>query len=283
MIRGDVMLVKIRKEHPILLAIGLTMLYVLILNNIGRIFTTYFWNFVVQYYSWLSPIAQFVAVLVGAAAIWLAGEKEIFRQRGEGFFKGLYIGGFFIVIGLLSIVGNIEMYGQTGNFVSAEIILMYIIYFIEVGIAEEFVYRGAILNTLMKHYGKNTKGVYIAIIISSLLFSCMHLSNIFAGVSVTGAIIQAIATVPMGMLFAAIYLRSRNIWAVAFLHGFIDIAASTAIILYGEGSVISIVSGYNYMQLVGALVYLIPFFILLRQRKMEEVLLSYNEESDDMR
>jgi membrane protease YdiL (CAAX protease family) len=69
-----------------------------------------------------------------------------------------------------------------------------------------------------------------AAIISSAIFGIVHIMNI-----VHSPVIETLALLVFafgfGILFAAIYVRSANLWAVALLHGFFNFAAGAANIL----------------------------------------------------
>lgn len=90
-----------------------------------------------------------------------------------------------------------------------------------VGAAEEIVFRGLLLNNMIKKWGGNKKGVVKAIILSALVFGGVHMLNIVIAPPVT-VIVQAINAACAGVLFSVIYLRCRNIWAVIIVHMLVD-------------------------------------------------------------
>lgn len=101
---------------------------------------------------------------------------------------------------------------------------------IMVGIFEESMFRGVMLQGILKKTGKTYKGIWIAIIISSLLFGIIHVDSYifggnydFAGVMQTiGKIIQ---TGTFGILLSAIYLKTKNFWGIALVHALNDFFA----------------------------------------------------------
>ena len=139
-------------------------------------------------------------------------------------------------------------------------VVVFVVFVVFVGIAEEFFFRGCIANILADKYLKSEKGLYITVFISGCIFGAMHLINLFSGVEISGVIIQAICTIPIGCLFTAIYLRTKNIWLLVFIHGLNDFAGLINSGLYGVDTVESAISGYSYLQLISIFIYLIPVF-----------------------
>lgn len=91
-------------------------------------------------------------------------------------------------------------------------------------ISEELLYRGVIFVDLLKILtARHASGLNIitAVIVSSLLFSLQHLSNL-ASQSWLATGCQLIQTFGMGVLFAAVYLRTSSLSLVIFTHFIID-------------------------------------------------------------
>ena len=123
--------------------------------------------------------------------------------------------GLALLGGIVSAVEGFKL----ANFIS----LVYLCIFI--GIYEEFLCRGWLENEFLERFGHDKKGVIFSIILSSLVFGAMHITNAFATTQslfdTFNQIFQALAS---GFLFGSIYYKSKNIWSVAFLHGFFDFA-----------------------------------------------------------
>lgn len=142
--------------------------------------------------------------------------------RRTGFLKGLLYGVPFIVIGLgAAVIGNagIDMNRLEPLPISA--MLMFTINMLFVGVNEEVSMRALILNNLVSKYGERKKGIYRSILISSLIFGMIHLVNIFFMPPVT-VIVQAVNAAGAGVLFATIYILSRNIWSCILVHAVVD-------------------------------------------------------------
>lgn len=85
-----------------------------------------------------------------------------------------------------------------------------------VGFSEESLFRGVILTTLKRY------GTIIAVLFSSLLFSLVHITNLMAGFSLNYILTQLYVAFSLGVLFAALRIRTGTIWLVILLHSLID-------------------------------------------------------------
>jgi membrane protease YdiL (CAAX protease family) len=86
------------------------------------------------------------------------------------------------------------------------ILLFFIIFFI-VSLIEEVLFRGYLLINLMESYNK-----YIALVITAVLFSAVHLTNPYLSVLVIFNLLL------IGYLFGIYYIHVRNLWFSIFLH-----------------------------------------------------------------
>ena len=153
-------------------------------------------------------------------------------------------------------------------------ILSFLVSMMLVGVAEEFVFRGVVAQTLLEHYGTSRGGIWKACLVSGVLFGAAHLTNLL-GSAPFGVLMQCLFAASLGSLFAAIYFRTGNLWVTVFLHGGMDIISMLVGGLYGTESVAESVSSYDASMLLSVLVYLIPAAILLRKKKIGEVKLYF--------
>lgn len=94
---------------------------------------------------------------------------------------------------------------------------------LEAGIAEEFIFRYAILTLVLNHLYNRRNKTYYAVIISSLLFAALHGSNILAGQDLGNTTIQIIFAFALGFYFAATYIYTNNFYLVVYFHALLDI------------------------------------------------------------
>ena len=146
----------------------------------------------------------------------------VFTQKKENFFKGLYYGLYYIVIICLMTL----FVGVIGGvfFKSGLALLNLAIGCIFIGIAEEFLCRGWLLNEFLERFGDTKKGVWYSIIISGVIFGLLHLGNMFGGQSVANTITQVVSAAATGIMFGLIYYKTKNIWSVIALHALWDFA-----------------------------------------------------------
>ena len=99
-------------------------------------------------------------------------------------------------------------------------------YFIGAGMCEEILSRGIYLNIFMTLLNGKRK-VLLSMCYSSLLFGGFHFVNLFNHqVCVTDVVGQIIYSFGFGMLFAAIYIKVKNLWVNIVLHSLFDIGQS---------------------------------------------------------
>ena len=140
----------------------------------------------------------------------------------KGFGKTLKAGCLYLGFYLLLAIITVFTVEEGTRWESTSNILLGILAMIGIGIREEFQFRGIIGNALALKYMKTTKGLWLTLIVSSLLFGFVHMFNILAGVTLKGAFLQSLGAAGVGLITMAIYLRGGNIWLVALIHAVID-------------------------------------------------------------
>lgn len=144
----------------------------------------------------------------------------VFTQKQDSFFKALKYGIPFICMSLVFLLFGI------GHIIDAptNAVLNLAIYCASVGIVEEFFCRGWLLNEFFEKFSDNKKHIFISIILSSLVFGLIHFVNILAGQDFITTFTQVCNATCIGIIYSLIYYKTKNIWAVVFLHGFWDFA-----------------------------------------------------------
>ena len=140
-------------------------------------------------------------------------DKKSFKSLGfsfspfrNDFFIGLILGIILISVGfgILSASGMLSVVDTNVNIV---LLIGYVALFTIASFNEEIMIRGYILNNLC-----DSMNQYIALFISSLLFSVMHLGN--ANVTILSFINILLA----GILLGIYYIHERNLWLPIALH-----------------------------------------------------------------
>lgn len=143
----------------------------------------------------------------------------VFTQPHEKFSKGLFYGLYYIIIAsfttfvaFMVVSFKFNVYSLLNVFVGCFLI----------GVAEEFLCRGWLLNEFLERYGDSKKGVWYSIIISGIIFGLFHLGNISSfGQDIPETISQVVSAAGTGIFLGLIYYKTKNIWSTWILGFFI--------------------------------------------------------------
>lgn len=133
------------------------------------------------------------------------GPSGAARSLGLGIVFGVSL--FSAVIGILALAGYYRVTAVAGER-ALELLLVGIITFFFVAVFEEVLFRGILFRILEQGVGS-----WLALLISALFFGFSHLLN------PTDTILAALAvTCESGILLAAVYMLTRNLWAPIGIH-----------------------------------------------------------------
>ena len=269
------MLKRLRTAHPILYCILAEVLFLGSLFLSSLVLTVALVVAGADFSGLDEYLLSLVQELVGAGAAWLllrrTGRQGLLGRRGSGFFNGLLVGMYPLVFIGYNTFGSLLLgRPENGTLQPAVRICTFLANMAMVGVAEEFIFRGVIAQTLLEHFGTSRAGVWKACLLSGVLFGAAHLTNIL-GSAPFGVLMQCAFSASLGALFAAIYFRTGNLWVTVFLHGAMDIASMLIGGLYGTTTLSESVSGYDASMLLTVVVYLLPVAFLLRKKKLPEV------------
>lgn len=222
-------------------------------------------------------VQEAVGLAVALLLLARTGRLDLLRRRGCGFLNGLLVGMYPLFFIGYTFFGTLAFGRPDTPLLPLPRILTFLLNMILVGVAEELVFRGIIAQTLLERYGTARAGVWKACLVSGALFGAAHLSNLL-GSEPFGVLMQCVFAGSLGVLFAAIYFRTGNLWVLVFLHGAQDAASLLAGGLYGTENMSTAVSSYDSTMLLSVLVYLIPTFFLLRKKKIGEVSLYFGKD-----
>ena len=277
-----------KEKYPILLSIIIAVLWIMILLISGRVFAEI--PFIVETGNGYTHqlFTDLVVTILGVGLILLFGYKKIFKEKKYSIGKEIITGLYPIIAGVIVIISNLYLYVMSGLFPElleelgvstsysvqpAGQILLFTVTMILIGTAEEFTFRGLIANLIFDKYGKTSKGVWFSTIITGVIFGLLHLINALSpGISFFSVAIQAILAGVLGMVFTAIYFRTRNIWFLVFLHAYNNFAALFGSGVLGQGTIDSTIDTYSFINFIGVIPYIIVLLVLLRKSKMVEIL-----------
>ena len=193
----------------------------------------------------------------------------------KGFWKGLLYGSPFLVIGIASVfVSNAGTDFSSLTHISVANSVMFTINMLFVGMNEEIWMRALILNALMKKYGDTYPEIWKSLLISALIFGAIHLPNIFFMDPVT-LLVQVVNAAAGGVLFGAIFIKSKNIWAGITIHALVDwCSLFIGNCFIGTESIISMTMTIQQAAVIIALGSLPPILIawlLLRRKQLKKM------------
>lgn len=107
---------------------------------------------------------------------------------------------------------------------------------LSIGWMEEALFRGVLFCVIAEWQKDKKRGVMTTVILSSAIFALYHLCNLFSGAAVGTTLLQVGYSFLTGAMFAATYLRTKNIWSCVFFHALFDFGG---LLIYdlGTGSV----------------------------------------------
>lgn len=129
---------------------------------------------------------------------------------------------FFITLPLIIIPLAIMMLSLTdAKSIDEQMIWMILGTAISVGIAEELIFRVAGYRVLLAS-GRSARN---AILLSAVLFSLFHLTNLLSGVPISTMPIQLVNTFMLGVVLAYIYFQTKSILYPMIIHTIWDFSA----------------------------------------------------------
>jgi membrane protease YdiL (CAAX protease family) len=127
-----------------------------------------------------------------------------------------------ILLGLLIAINNFPISafvsGRTVFLEPNYYIVLFLLECLSVGFFEELLFRYVILLILLQRLPHSKKGVLLSIILSAAIFGFVHFINLFYGAALGGTLLQIGYSFLMGMLWATVFLRTKNIVLPIILH-----------------------------------------------------------------
>lgn len=103
-----------------------------------------------------------------------------------------------------------------------DLIWLFILKCVFIGITEEWLFRGLIFNLLLDYCDKQKRNRMVPILLNAVIFALFHLLNLFEGASIPATLLQAGYTFLLGTMFAFVYLKTDNLWLCVILHTIFD-------------------------------------------------------------
>jgi uncharacterized protein len=143
-------------------------------------------------------------------------QKHILRFKNVGKSFLIVIPALIISINNFPIIAFLD--GRATLTAPVYQVYLFIIECVSVGFFEEIVFRGIILMLLLKKLEHHKNGVLLSILFSSAIFGLSHIVNFYSGLSFGDTMLQIGYSFLVGMLWAVMFLKTRNIWLTMILH-----------------------------------------------------------------
>lgn len=194
--------------------------------------------------------------------------KFSFYLRAGNFFKGILLLWPTVLYILLNVTGHGIHFGG----IVGETLLMVVIKNMSTGFYEEIIMRGMLLGHMMQHWKNDEKIVFKSVAATSVLFGAVHLGNLVNG-DVFGTLFQVFYAAIIGLVFAAAFLRTKNLWACILMHGLVDISAELYTIYYVPGEIVNLQSTMGIIPTFAIiLISLVVGLYELRKKKKAEII-----------
>jgi len=206
------MIKRFADKHTVIFAI----LAIAIYQGILGIGLFAFQPFDLYTYNLITIASYVIPVALIILTIFALKIKSEIGFTSNGFFKGVSLGWLFILVSIISFVLGFD-FSKLGTIESKTwaVLLPFTVTTILIGISEEFLCRGVLVNLFLKKWNRPKT----AVLVSSTIFGAAHITQfISAPGRPFGTAVSIVLGFAAGVLFAAVYIRSKNIWAVVFLH-----------------------------------------------------------------
>ncbi len=208
---------KTSKTKAVLLACGIALAGIL-LHRLGGFLIR---KLPIENYWYQRLLIQTVSALLSVGWLFLFRKQFVLREKGKPF-RSYWIPVLCVLLYCVTVTLR-QFFSQKGVLRPVPEIIAFCLTILLVGVSEELLHRGVILNILTAAFGTKTfAGAVISCFICGTLFGLIHFFNVFSGIALNAVIVQVIGATGAGWLLSAVYLRSRNIRLMILLHAFVD-------------------------------------------------------------
>lgn len=154
-------------------------------------------------------------------------------------------------------------------------VLVFTIYCISIGLAEELSIRGFLQSHLVQYMGNTRRKIIQSVILSSLFFGLLHVLKFNKGIY--GELSQVAFAMFIGVLFGVLLLIVKRIYLLIIMHALIDFIGGLDTVGLPKKEISSIMSLENAI-IISLLVLpcLVYAVILMKRNKLIENLISKN-------
>lgn len=248
-------------RHPYISIVTLVVIFLFVAYPVGLILRLVHLPLLTANLIRESFLVLVIAILIALPRWW----SDTGFTRGFDRHTLLICLGAIIILGLRLLFSLPFLIGKA----PLSLVVLAVVISLMVGFVEEGVFRGLIIRILLP------KGILQAVLLSSVIFAALHLLNLLSGFPLAYVVGQMIIGFGLGILFAAIRLRTGSIWPTLLLHGIFD---STGLLLLALNPKQATSINLSLSIIVG-IVLCIPLIInaaiLLRPSKLRQLRIQY--------
>ena len=194
-------------------------IFVITFYGIHIFLSDFFYNNVSNNIYFKDIIFESILAILSFLVLLFWKNSYVFQQKCEKFIPSLRYGWFYLLFGGFFFLISIKESFVTNT----PGVINLAIFCLLIGLYEEFLCRGWLLNEFLERYGESKKGIWTSIIVSGVIFGLIHFINL-SSQDLASTITQVFSASATGVVFGVIYYRTKNIWTVVFLHAFWDFA-----------------------------------------------------------
>lgn len=208
-----------------------------------------------------------VSIICAFITLWVF--KKLYSPEYEGslIWKNTLKGILFLWPTFIALIFAITV-GKWG-----ESILVNLITAIWAGANEEIVSRGLPISYITYHYRK-AKHFPLIVGITGLVFGLSHYQNLFAGGTFFGTTSQVLNAAALGMIYAAVFIRTGSLWPgiiAHFLNDFLIFMMNGADSVEASGVNSGTFNLEQFIIIVPVIIYTATAFFLIRKKKRAEI------------
>jgi len=192
-----------------------------------------------------------------------------------------------IIIPLSLIFAGIVSNGETYIKAGVKPLVLFILFTLTVGIAEEFAFRGIIFPLTIKAVRNWKRPILIGALLSSLMFGAVHFINLFSQPdNLIGITSQVFFAVAIGVFFCGLMVRTENILVPCLIHALVNYSFGAGELkqTLEETSTISETTGVNWNSLITTTIFfsfiLVGGLYMILKSNPENILMKLKTDTD---
>lgn len=170
---------------------------------------------------WLDIVSRIIITLAAAALACLAGYGKIFTPEKKGVLASVLWCLPCLAVAVVNFPFSALASGSA-QVTRPDLIGLFALKCLFIGLTEEIIFRGIILCLVADVLKGKRNGTILTVIITAAVFAVYHLFNLIGGADPGATALQICYSFLTGVMFASVFLKTRNVWLCVFLHALFD-------------------------------------------------------------